>query len=238
MATEPTVRVDPKVRALRAIAERLTAKLPGEGHAASHQVHHHVTRLADAAEALHTLRLTRDPSQTDAAHTKKVCLAAERLNKDVTATLNGILKITGDGHANIDARINAKTKLNPDAYASEVRAVYRSKSATDQMQLLKEFVDQNRAAELAAIIKAPTSLTGMSEEHRQRWESAFIAKHAPEELAERALLEDAFSDATVSTRTAGELATAYSDPLKLAAIQKAEAVAAAAQQAFDAKVSA
>src|SRR5438874_12482521 len=98
LPTEPKVRVDPKVRALRAIAERLTAKLPsGEGHVAWHQVHHLVTRLADAAEALHNLRLTRNPSETDAAHTKRVCLAAERFNKDITATLNGIIKITGDG---------------------------------------------------------------------------------------------------------------------------------------------
>lgn len=239
LPTDPKIRVDPKVRALRAIAERSASKLPsGEGHAAQRQVHHHVVRLADAAEALHTLRLTRDPTQPEIAHVKRVCLAAERLGKDITATLNGIIKITGDGHASIDGRIAAKTKLQPDSYASEVRAVYRGMTPTEQMQLLKELVDQNRAAELAAIIKAPTSLTGMSDEHRQRWEATFTAKHAPDEVAEKAALEEAFGDAMVSTKTAGELADAYADPVKLAEITKAEEVAAAAAQAFNAKVAA
>jgi hypothetical protein len=239
LPTDPKIRVDPKVRALRAIADRLTSKLPsGEGHAAWHQVHAHVVRLADASEALFNLRLTRNPSETDAAHTKRVCLAADRFNKDITVTLNHIIKVSGDGHASIDGRINAKTKLNPDSYAGEVRAVYRGlASQTEKTKLIGEFIEQNRAAELAAIIKAPTSLTGMIEEHRQRYEAAFIAKHASEELAEKAALEDAFSDAMVSTRTAGELADAYADPVKLAAIVKAEAVAAEAVKAFDAKVS-
>src|SRR5258708_7149769 len=233
--TEPKIRIHPKVRALRAIAERLTAKLPsGEGHAAWHQINAHVVRLADAAEALEILRTTRNPLETEAAHAKRVGIAAERFNKDVTVTLNHLLKVTGDGHANLDARILKKTQLIPDRiYEAEVRAVYRSKSPTEQMHLLKEFTDQNRGPELAALVKAPSSLTGMSDEHRQRWESAFIAKHASEELVERAALEDAFSDALVSTKTAGELADAYADPVKLAAIVKAEAIAAAAQQAFN-----
>src|SRR6266853_1731721 len=97
------VRVDPKVRALRAIVERLTAKLPpGEGNFAWHQVHADVGHLADAAEALHTLYLTRNPLETEAAHFKRTHLEAARLGKYVTATLNHIIKVTGDGHANAD----------------------------------------------------------------------------------------------------------------------------------------
>jgi len=240
MPTEPTkVRVDPRVRALREIAERLTAKQPAgeDGHSTWHQVHahvvRHVVRLADAAEALYNLRVTRDPTQTPDAHTKRVGLAAERFNKDITATFNHINKVIGDWERDIAARIAAKTNLVPDAYAAEIRAVYRSKSPTEQMELINEFVAQNRAAELAAVIKAPASLTGMSDEHRARYEAAYVAKHAPGEVAEKEALEDAFNDALVVTNTAGALAKAYSDPDKLAEIAKAEAVAATAQQAFN-----
>ncbi len=232
--------VEPKMRALVALAQRFASKLPeGEGHTARRQILGQVSNLTEAAQALHNLRVTKDPTVTDGAHQKRVILAADRLGKETTAALNRILKIAGDGHADITARIQAKTKLAPDSYASEVRAVYRGlASQTEKTKLLGELVEQGRGPELAALVKAPISLTGMQEEFRQRWETAFVAKHAPEEVSEAAALEEAFSDALVTTRTTGEIANILADPVKLAEITRAEAAAAAAAQAFNAKVSA
>jgi hypothetical protein len=205
--------VESKVRALIALAQRFASKLPsGEGHAAWRQIFAQVSSLTEAAQALHNLRVTRNPTETDGANKKRVSIAAERLGKETTATINRIIKITGDGHADIAARIRAKVKLQPDSYASEVRAVYRGLSRTEQIKMLKEFVEQNRGPELAALIKAPVSLTGMSEKLRQRYESAFIARHAPAEVSEDTALEEAFDEAMVSTRAAGEIADAYAEP--------------------------
>src|SRR5712692_10073439 len=148
--------VESKVRALIALAQRFASKLSsGEGHAACRQIFAQVSSLTEAAQALHNLRVTRNPTETDGAHQKRVCLAAERLGKETTATMNRIFKIAGDGHADIAARIRAKVKLQPDSYAAEVRAVYRGKSSTEQFKMLNEFVEQNRGPELAALIKAP-----------------------------------------------------------------------------------
>jgi hypothetical protein len=230
--------IELKMRALVALAQRFASKLPsGEGHAAWRQIFSQVSSLTETAQALHTLRATRNPTETEGAHQKRVSLAAVRLSKETTATMNRIFKITGDGHADIAARIRAKVKLQPDSYASEVRAVYRGLSRTEQIKMLNELVEQNRGPELAALIKAPASLTGMSEKLRQRYESAFLARHAPAEASEDAALEEAFDDAMVSARTAGEIADAYAKPAKLAEITRAEGVSPTAPKTFDEKVS-
>lgn len=225
-----------KVRALRAIADRFSLPSGSEGHAALRAIYAQVANLTNAAEALHTLRMTRDPTITDGAHQKRVSLAAARLGRETTAAINRIIKISADGHADLAARIREKTKLHPDIYAAEVRATFRTLSNTERMKLLGELVDGNRGPELAALVKAPATITGLPEEYRARFEAAFIARHASEELSEQKALEEAFATSMVSTRTAGEIADTYADPIRLAEIQKAEAKATDAARAFDANV--
>lgn len=232
MATEP------KIRALAAIAARMLERVPSdEGHPAPRrQIYGQVSALTEAAQALHNLHVNRDPTVTDGAHLKRVSLAASRLGRETTATINRIARITAEGRSDIAARVRVKARLAPDAYASEIRAAYRAMTPTEKTTTLRELIEQNRGPEVAAIIKAPILLTGMSEHHRQQYEAAFISKNAPDEMQEEAALQRAFDDALVSTRVAGEIAEAYSDPGKLAEITRGEAAAAAAAQAFNSKV--
>src|SRR5258708_5109779 len=119
MATRPPVAT--KISALRAIADHLAKRAPaGDGHDAWRRVFGEVSSLAQAAEALHNLHVTRDPTITDGAHVKRVAAAAQKFDRSVTDGLNRILRIQGEGIDAIQARIRAKTKLQPDAYASEV----------------------------------------------------------------------------------------------------------------------
>src|SRR5262249_14195650 len=136
----------------------------------------------------------------------------------------------------IEASIKNKTQLVPDAYAAELRAVYRGMSSTERTALVARFIDEKRGPELAAIIKAPGSLTGMPDDQRGNYEAAYIAKHAPEELIDQAALNDALETVNVAARTAREVASAYNDPAKLAEIARAEAAAEAAAKKFDAAV--
>src|SRR5258706_8895074 len=222
------------VNALRALHAHLTSKIP-EQHAAARQVAGEVGRLADLAGRLAELHSTPDPQLTPAAHFRRVANAADRLNKETTVTVNRILKIQGDGIDAIQARIRAKTKLQPDAYASEVRDMWRRAEPKERVALLTELIEQGRGSELAALISpvVPRSATGMTEEYRAKWEAAFIAKHAPDEMNEQLVLTATCEGAFVATKTAGQVAAAYTDPVKLAEITKAEAAAAKAAAAFD-----
>lgn len=230
----------PKVRAMIALSERFAAKVPATGNNSQWiQMNGQISRLTEGAVALHSLHSLRNPSDTDASHFKRVALAAARFNKEGTATINRLRQIYDIGAADIEHRMNAKLNLRAELrYEGEIRAVYRGMPLEERGKLLLQLIEENRGPEFAAIIKAPTTLTGMSEDHRQRYEDSFASKHAPEELAEAEALAQGFNDALVSTTTAGALAAEYSNPAKLAEITRAEAAAEAAASAFNASVSA
>lgn len=227
----------PKVRALRAIAEHLTDHLPsGDIDSRWWVLHGVVSHLAEGAEALGNLHAIRNPVETDGAHIKRVAEAAVKFGKEAEAVLGRANKTVQDGYTDIEKRVRQKVRLAPDAYASEVRQAWRGMSEKEKVNALKELIDGNCGPELAAIIKAPSILTGMAEKHRQEYESAFIAKHAPEELRARESLAEAFDTVLVSARTASEVALAYADPAVLAEIAHAEAAAKTAAKTFDATV--
>lgn len=223
---------NPLLNALNAIAQRLK-----ERHSAAQGTREYiagsVARLATMSEAMHKAYLTRNPTETEATHTKRTAQQAERLGKDVTASINRVSDVFRGGLAQLESRRNAKLKLIPDAYAAEIRAVYRSMSPQDRTALLRQLVEENRGPELAALTRAHRSLTGISEQHIEQYEAAFVSHNAPEEAAEEAALKEAFDDAMVAMNTAGRIANAYSNPKKLAEILSAEAAAQSAARAFE-----
>ena len=233
--------VEPKLQALAALTQRAVELYPKGGAGGTEaltQISHVVSRLSEAAQALRNLHVARNPTETDGAHTKKVAAAAAKFAKDVEAARERVNKIVRDGDVLLEARIKAQTQLVPDAYASEVRAVFRALSQTQQFAFLKACIDEKRGAEFAAIVKAPRALTGLPADVLQHYETAYVQTHAPAELLDKAALKEALNTATVAAQTAGEFAAAYNDPITLAAITKAEAAAAAAAREFDSKVSA
>jgi hypothetical protein len=199
-------------------------------------VYGQIVILSEAAAALHNLHVTRDPTITDGAHVKKITAAAQRFDREITEAINRILKIQGDGLADIERRRAAKTNFKPDVYASEVRDMYRRMTPTERTALLDELVkDPARGSELAALISrvVPRSATGMTEEYRAKWEAAYLAKHAPELVAEEAALNEAAEAAFTTTKVAGEVAKAMTDPIQLAAVTAAEEAARSAEAAFN-----
>jgi hypothetical protein len=118
------------------------------------QMHQHAVRLAEAAKALRDLHSTRNPTETDGAHIKRVSTAAQKFAKDIEATRERAQKIAQDGRANLQGRIKAKTQLVQDAYASEVRAVFRGMDSKEQLGLLHSLLEEKRSSEFAAIIMA------------------------------------------------------------------------------------
>jgi hypothetical protein len=195
-----------------------------------------LARLSEGGRALVNLHSHRNPTVTEGTHTKHVATAAQAFTKEVEVARERARKLIADGLINIDKQIAAKANLVPDAYAAEVRGVFRGLAHSERLKFLNELLEQGRGPEFAAIIKAPRSLTGITEDMRQKFESAFVAKHAAAELLDRDALNDALETVEVVSRTAAEVAQAYNDPAKLAEITKAEEAAAAAQKAFESSV--
>lgn len=225
-------RRDHRVKAMEAIVGRMLADL-GEEHDTGRRMKAEVVRLRMAAEALDRQNATRNPLDTPAAHAMKVAKNARTFDREITNTLNRALKIWGEGYQSIDRRIAEKVNLTPDAFASEIRAAFRNMPPKQQSKLIADLVESNRGPELAAIVKAPSILTGISDSQRDSYEKMILARHAGAELDEIAKLEEVLQAVTTISKTAGEFAAELTDPNKLAAIESAAGEADAAGEAFN-----
>jgi hypothetical protein len=203
----------------------------GQG-ATARRIQQEVSRLHRGAEALDKVSANRSPLDTVEAHTKKVATIARKFDAEVTSSINRISDISRDGRKAVERRIDDKVNLKPDAFAGEIRATFRAMSGKDRMELLARLVKENRGPELAAIVKAPPILTGISEAQRARFESAIIGQHAPAELAEQAEIDASLEESFAATRYAGDYATSLVSPAKVAVIEAGEAAADAAVEAF------
>ena len=222
---------DHAARALQAIAARMTKDLPD--HPTARALQSEVTRLANGAIALDNLRASRSPLDTVEAHALKVGKAAKKLDQEITAMINRASAHHRAGLADAQRRIDQKVNLVPDAFAQEIRAAFRSMSGKQRAELINQLVAENRAPELAAIVKAPAILSGISEEQRAAYEKMAISRHAGAELDEIANIEEVFSAVLTATDTAANLSKRFSDPVELAKIERADSVAQAAGDAFE-----
>ncbi len=222
---------------LEHMAAKLTEKLPRGEHVSLRKLQAEILRLRDGVNALGTLNSTPNPTETQATHERRVAVAAGKFDKSITATRDRMQSIVKEGLWEIAKRIDLKVNLHQDGFASEVRASYRLMSGVEKAAVLHELAESNRGPELAALIKSPRLLTGISEEMQSRFENFIIAKHAPDEYYEQAALMESFDAALlVAPDFARDMATEYADPVKLAKIAADEAAAIAAVAKLDAAI--
>lgn len=221
----------PIVLALGAIADRMGRDM-GD-HSQSRQLLAEVNRLRGGADALDNVRASRSPLDTPAAHALKVGAMAKKFDREITAMLNRASQIMTAGAQDIQRRIDDKINLKPDAFAAEIRAAFRSLGSKAQGDLINKLIKEGRGPELAAIVRAPSVLTGISDEQRAAYEIAMVTTHAAQEYEEREKLEEVFDSAMAASRAAAGIAKSFTDPGELARIEREAAEANAAGEAFN-----
>ena len=218
------------VRALQEIARRMIKGM--EEHSTARRLQAELNRLALGAEALNNVAANRSPLDTPEAHALKVGRMSKKFDAEVSATINRAADIWREGRRDAERRIDEKVNLKPDAFAAEIRAAFRGMDSKARHKLISELVDGNRGPELAALVKAPTSLTGLPEQERAAYEKAIMARHASAELEELQQLDGLLESVTTVTFTAGKFARSLTDPAQLAQIERDAAEAEAAGAAF------
>lgn len=226
------------VAAINTYAGRIRGRLPAEGHSHARQLETEVTKLANSATALGRVFDTQSPTETADAHEKKIAAAAKVFGGQVSATRDRIHAILKTGLEDIDGRARKTTGLKADRFEEEIRATFRSLDQDQKHSLLGELAENGKGAELAAIIDAPTVVTGITKEDVTRYREALETKHAPAEYRERNALTEAFIEAFDATTQGADLAGSLGDPARLALIERGEAAAAEALAAFNTAVAA
>ena len=215
------------VAAINTYAGRIRGRLPAEGHSHARQLETEVTKLANSATALGRVFDTQSPTE-----------AAKVFGGQVSATRDRIHAILKTGLEDIDGRARKTTGLKADRFEEEIRATFRSLDQDQKHSLLGELAENGKGAELAAIIDAPTVVTGITKEDVTRYREALETKHAPAEYRERNALTEAFIEAFDATTQGADLAGSLGDPARLALIERGEAAAAEALAAFNTAVAA
>ena len=225
------MRKAPQVSAIEALVERMLGDRPN--HQVAQRLQAEVQRLRDRARQLDDMNISRTPLDTDAAHALKVAKAARKLGEERAAAFDRIVKIWADGRQNLQRQIEDKINLKPDGFAAEIRTAFRSLDAKGKAALLDRLIEENRGPEMAAILKAPAMLSGISDEQRAVYEQAITSKHAGDLVEEQAYLDGVYEAATASERAVADLVKGLTDPHKLAQIEREDTAARNAAAAFD-----
>jgi hypothetical protein len=214
--------------AIAAIAERMA------DHPSTTGVRGEVLRLRQRAEALDGVNSSRSPLDTPAAHALKVAKMARTFDKEITAAINRALCAHGETKGNIERRITEKLNFKIDGdEAREVRAVIRSMKQTDRLKALDKLLEEGRGPELHAIISGSELTTGIDDGMRFAFRDSFVAKHAAAELAEQERLSEAMESFDAAQKAAARFVKELTDPDKLSQIERADAAAVAAGEAFN-----
>lgn len=189
--------------------------------------------IARGAKGLDAVRLARRLTDTDAAHALKVAKAAREHSKDVTDALNRVAVRFSEERAAIDRRAAEKANLKPDpAWHQAIAMAFAALPGKDRLARLAELSEQGRGTELAAILDAPPSITGLSAEQCAAYRAGFIQEHAKAELEERDALDAAMEAFSAATRASSQFVKELIDPGQLAAIERADSEADAAEMEF------
>lgn len=219
-------------KAIEAIAQKITEDKPAHKNVAFIQLHKQALNIRDSVEAIGSIHKNPNPLETQEAHIKRVSKAAAQLATKVRETQVNIHHISQQGLRDVNERIRMKVNLESNGYAAEIRQAFRTMKPSEQIKMMKQLVDENRGPELAAIVNAPSILTGIDPEMQSRFADSIVSKHAAEEWEEKNALEKSMEAAFVASDVGKKVADEYGNPEKLAEIERLEAAAGKANADF------
>lgn len=183
-------------------------------------------------DGIEKMARSRNPMDTEAAHAKKVALAAEKMRQSFDRSRERVERLRDSSLASIDADIDAKTRLQPTAQSAEIRAVLRQMDNPARLAALVKAIDAKDTATLAAIADGNQITTGLDDEVRLRLLDTFRMRTAPALYDERKRLmaisdhvPSLFNEAMAAARDA-------TDPAFIAEINELEAKAKEAEAEF------
>lgn len=195
-----------------------------------------VQRMRTSTATLGDVFDSRDPTETDAAHTVRVSRAAKILADRAKSCFDDIQKIMAEGMASINSRKLAKVPLVPNEYAAEIRERVRDMGGEQTELLMRQLAAENKANELAAITEVPAILTGVTENQQSKYRDLIFRTYAESESAEQDVLFEAFNAAMTALGVMEAAAGDYANQRSVAEIVNAQQRAVKADKAMNAEV--
>ncbi|MBT3844242.1 MAG: hypothetical protein HN944_03355 [Gammaproteobacteria bacterium] len=189
-------------------------------------------RIEQAVKSLGDIAATKSPTETTAAHFKRVEKSSKRLRKETADAVDRIVALQGAAAQDIDNRINQRLNLTQNSYAGELRATLRGMDQKARLATVKDIMSREDGQGMAAISQAPAVLSGLTDEVSARFMDDYTRMYAADLVSERDALITTASDLSILTATADKAADGFSDPSRLRTIESEEQAAADAENAF------
>ncbi|WP_018878949.1 hypothetical protein [Thioalkalivibrio sp. ALE9] len=218
---------------LQAMTDRL-AEVPDDTHHDSHRwIAGRLKVLSAATEQLEVMSQRNDPTETEARHAERLAEAGRKLASRVESVTADIEREVREATRRLSAQAEETAGLRESPYASEIRQAVREMPAKSRHGVLNKALEDGDGATVAALTAAPTVVTGLDAEARDRFRHQFLAKHAPQETQALETLMGHYSTAAIAANQAKGAANAAQNPAFVSEIEKAKAQADEARQAFE-----
>jgi hypothetical protein len=189
-------------------------------------------RIELAVKSLGDMAATKSPTETTAAHFKRVAHSSQRLRNETINAKDRIAVLQQEASQDIDQRIKERLNLIQGDYAGELRSTLRGMDQKERFATISEIMKQGDGQSMAAISQAPAVLSGLSDEISARYVEDYTKMYAADLVNERDALHETASDLAIITSTADKAADGFSNPSRLQSIETEEQAAAEAENSF------
>ena len=234
-----TKRLDPAINAISAIGDRMRSSWsdPAKPSPYSLRMSLEVRAIHEAVRGLDAIQKNRSQTETDGAHFLRVSKAAQQAKARFDASVNRLNETLQESARDLDGRIVQRLGLVENQYSAEIRATLRAMPDDKRNAYVREAIDRKDGAFVAAVVNAPSILTGVSDEMKGRYKELLTEKVAPELVAEQSEIFETFSAAMAAVTAAKRAASEVSDPALQISIEISQMRAEEAQRHFDATIS-
>lgn len=133
-----------------------------------------LTRIEKEASNLLEIMTKPDPEKSAMAIDRIINDEKGRLRDLIAKSRNEVNPLIAGWRASADAERVRKANLVPDAFAGEIRAVFRGMSWPAQLAFMATATDRLDGAVVAAVLNAPLVLSGLTPEQLEQFREAYL----------------------------------------------------------------
>lgn len=196
-----------------------------EKHDSQNKLHKDLqARLNDLAGQLQSVEVLR---QTSDALT--VGRGMNRLNTLTDAAESWLSKNKVDTEKSFEAAMREKAGLTPGPYGQEIRSRLHAMNPGDRVKAVHDLIQAHDGQTLAAILDAPSMLTGLTQEDLGKYREQFYQIAVPDLVKARDTFRDLSEHVQAAVDTCRKISLEHNDPAKLRELEEREAAIKAAQ---------
>lgn len=155
------------------VLRALSARFPADT-SISDKVKAVLTRIEKEASNLLEIMTQPDPEKSAMAIDRIINDEKGRLRDLIAKSRNDVNPLIAGWRAGADAERVKKANLVPDAFAGEIRAVFRGMAWPAQLQFMSTATDRLDGAAVAAVLNAPLVLSGLTQDQAEQFREAYL----------------------------------------------------------------